>query len=442
MYNMNIIFSHHCKTLFFIISACCCTLFCKAQQKSDSLSFNQVITRVIDSHPSIKEAEETLHEANSKIELAKSAYLPTADLSGSYSRVGPVSKVTFPELGSFQFNPYDNYTIGVNVNQMIYDFGKTSKSVEIENKKKEINQTDIDRIKQNLSKIIVNNYYNLVYIQSAIGIKNEELENLQAHLHIIEKKNDTGSATKYELLTTQVKISTVESQKYDLEASYRVQQSILNTLLGLPEDTPHQVYTTFAPENFQDDSSLIDYAFTHREELRLAKEKTELEQLNYEVYKSFNNPTINAFGSAGFRNGYAPDLNELRGNFLLGIGIKVPLYDAKKRKNNMQLAKSGILMSQYETEIQRRNITNEVVEAKSYIDASKKKVDQFELQLSHAQQAYELAMVSYKSGTITNLDLLDSETAVSESHLQLLKAKIDQRICFLNLEIAMGQHLY
>ncbi len=434
--------SQSCKKLSFIIVACCCTLFAKAQQKSDSLSFDQVVTKVMDSHPSIKEAEEILNEANSRIELVKSAYLPTVDLSGSYSRVGPVSKVSFPGLGTFQFNPNNNYNVGVDVNEVVYDFGKTSKSVDIENKKKEINKIDIDRIKQNLSKLIINNYYNLVYIQSAIRIKNEELQNLQAHLHIVEKKNNTGSATKYELLTTQVKISTIESQKVDLEASYNVQQSVLNTLLGLPEDTPHKVYAVFPSEKFSDEGSLIEYAFDHREEIKLAKQKTELEHLNYAAIKSVNNPSINAFGSVGFKNGYSPDLNELRGNFLLGVGIKMPLYDAKKKKNNMQLSKSDILVSQYETEVQKRNITNEVVEAKSYIDASKKKVEQFDIQLDHALQAYELAQVSYKSGAITNLDLLDSETSVSESRLQLLKAQIDQRICYLNLEIAMGKHLY
>ena len=434
--------SQSCKKLSFIIVACCCTLFAKGQQKSDSLSFDQVIVKVMDSHPSIKEAEEILNEANSRIELVKSAYLPTVDFSGSYSLVGPVSKITFPGLGTFPFNPNNNYNVGVDVNEVIYDFGKTSKSIDLENKKKEINKIDIDRIKQNLSKLIINNYYNLVYTQSAIRIKDEELQNLQAHLHIVEKKSNTGSATRYELLTTQVKISTIESQKVDLEASYHVQQSVLNTLLGLPEDTPHKVYAVFSSEEFSDDGSLIEYAFDHREEIKLAKQKTELEHLNYAAIKSVNNPSINAFGSVGFKNGYSPDLNELRGNFLLGVGIKMHLYDAKKKKNNMQLSKSDILVSQYETEVQKRNITNEVVEAKSYIDASKKKVEQFDIQLDHALQAYELAMVSYKSGAITNLDLLDSETSVSESRLQLLKAKIDQRICYLNLEIAMGKHLY
>jgi len=120
--------------------------------------------------------------------LAKSAYLPTVDLNATYSRVGPVTKVTFPEFGTFQLNPYDNYNAGINVNQTIYDFGKTSKSVDVENKKREINKISIDQIKQNLSMLVTNNYYTLVYIQNAIDIKNEELLNLQNHLKQSRRK--------------------------------------------------------------------------------------------------------------------------------------------------------------------------------------------------------------------------------------------------------------
>ena len=101
-----------------------------------------------------------------------------------------------------------------------------------------------------------------------------------------------------------------------------------------------------------------------------------------------------------------------------------------------------MVSSQLETEIVRRNIVNEVVEAQSGIESSKKKVAQFEMQLTHALQAYELAKTSYKSGVITNLDLLDSETAVSESRLQLLKSQLDQQVSILKLKIAIGNHIY
>ncbi|WP_321517606.1 TolC family protein [uncultured Bacteroides sp.] len=413
-----------------------------AQQKADSLSFEQVMTQVIQSHPSVKEAQETLNGATAKIELAKSAYLPTVDLNASYTRLGPVSKVAFPGLGTFQFNPYDNYTAGVNVNQTIYDFGKTAKAVDVENKKKQLNVITIDQIKQSLSLLVTNNYYTLVYLQSAIDIKNEELRNLQSHLESIEKKNITGSATKYEILTTQVKLSSIESQKYDLEAALRTQLAVLNTLLGFPEDTPHRVMTVSSMEMASAEDASVAYAIEHREEMKMAKEKTELENLNFSAIKSANNPVINAFGSAGFKNGYSPDLNQMKGNFVVGVGVKVPLFDAKRTKYNLQASKSNLISSQYETEIVRRKIVNEVVGAQSDIDASKKKVTQFEMQLAHALQAFELAKTSFKNGVITNLDLLDSETAVSESRLQLLKSRLDNLISVLKLKVAVGNHIY
>lgn len=420
----------------------CCAMPMVAQQTADSLSFRQVMDRVMDSHPSVKEAQEVLNGASAKIELAQSAYLPTVDASASYTRLGPTSKVSFPGFGTFHLNPNDNYTAGINVNQTIYDFGKTSKSVEVEKKKKMLSELSIDQVKQSLSLLVTNNYYSLVYLQSAIEIKKEELANLQSHLSVIEKKSDTGSATKYEILTTQVKISTIESQKYDLEAALRTQLTVLNMLLGLPETTPHKVVTAWQLELVSMDELSVSNAIEQRQEMKLAKERTELEHLNYAAIKAANGPVINAFGNAGFKNGYTPDMDKMIGNFVVGVGVKVPLFDAKRTKNNLLISKSNFVNSQYETEITRRKIVNEVVEAQSGIEASQKKVRQFEMQLNRSLQAYELAKVSFKSGVITNLDLLDSSTAVSESRLQLLKSKLDHQVNVLKLKIAAGKRIY
>lgn len=289
---------------------------------------------------------------------------------------------------------------------------------------------------------VTNNYYSLVYLQSAIDIKNEELRNLHNHLEVVEKKKDTGSATKYEILTTQVKISTVESQMYDLEATRRTQMAILNMLLGLSENTYHRVSSSFTMEKLVSEEGSVSYAMDHREEMKQSKERSELERLNFSAIKAANNPVINAFGTAGLKNGYTPELNTMKGNFLVGVGLKIPLFDAKRTKNNLQISKSELISTEYETEIVRRKIINEVVEAQSGIDASRKKVEQFEMQCAHAQQAYELAKTSFKNGVITNLDLLDSETAVSESQLQLLKSRLDLLICVQKLKIAVGKRIY
>ena len=83
-----------------------------------------------------------------------------------------------------------------------------------------------------------------------------------------------------------------------------------------------------------------------------------------------------------------------------------------------------------------------MVECRANAEAALKKVKQSELQLHQAMQAYKLAEVSYQAGTITNLDLLESYTALSESKLALFKTKIDYTVNLQKLKIALGERIY
>ena len=67
---------------------------------------------------------------------------------------------------------------------------------------------------------------------------------------------------------------------------------------------------------------------------------------------------------------------------------------------------------------------------------------QSELQLKQAVQAYALAQAKFDAGVITNLELIEGSTAVSESRLQLLKSKIDYTGSLYKLKSAIGERLY
>ena len=360
----------------------------------DSLSLNQIISEVIKSHPSVQQAAEALNAADAKIDLAKSGYLPNVNFEASYDRLGPASSLAFPGLGKFELYPLNNYNASINVQQTVYDFGK-------------------------------------------------QLHTLKEHLDYIEKKKETGSATSYEILTTKVKISTVESQKIDLIAALNIQLAVLNNLLGTPENTPHVVKTelTTVLSNIPTDS-LSKYAMNHRDEMQIAKEKTTIAQLRYKMIKTQYNPVINLMAVGGEKNGFFPDLNKMTANYVAGIDLKIPIFDASRTKFNLRQANSYIQSSNFETEITRRTITNEVMENEANRLAALKKVKQFELQLTQAQQALALATISFKAGSITNLDLLDASTSVSESRLYLLKSKIDYMLSVYKLKMTLGQKLY
>ncbi len=411
--------------------------------RNDSLDLKPLINKVIQTYPTIQQANEALNAADIKIELARSAYLPNAMVSGSYAHIGPVPSLTIPNMGSFTLAPVDNINAALNVNQTISDFGKTKKSIEYEEKSKGLNSIGLEQVKQRMSLMTIGCYYNLLYFQEAIAIKEERLSTLNQHLKNVEKQVETGSATQYEILSTKVRISTVESQKTDVITALNFQNSLLNMLLGEPASSQHRVRNILQTDMVPlSEDSLIAVALNNRNEMKLAEKKVIVSQAYQELVKKHENPVISAFASGGWKNGYIPELNKPKANYAIGLNLSIPIYDASRTKLNAKLVGSTIQSNRYEVDLTKRTITNEVMESINTLKAAISKSKLFEMQFSQAKKALELAELKFKSGTLTNLDLLDVENAESESRLMFLKARIDRVVSAIKVKAALGMNLY
>jgi len=403
----------------------------KVNTETDSLSLKSIIEKVISSHPTVKVAEEAINNANAKIGLARTGYMPEADITANFTNLGPVTKLSIPNMGTFQLYPEN------------YDFGRTNQNIKLENEGKTIAEQNIEQVKQKLSIYAVSNFYTLVFLQAALKIKDEQLEALNSHLSYVEKMMATGSATEYQILTTKVKISSIESQKVDIISAMTAQQASLNSLLGNEQSVKPVVKTELRVDvpAVQADS-LLSYAYHNRDEVILNEMKTSLAGLRLGLVKLTNKPVISFMASAGGKNGYVPELGILKANYVVGLGVRIPIFDGTKNKYNISQAQSSLTSLSYESDFTRRTVSSELTEAEAYMSAAWKKVSQFELQVTQALKAYSLAETSFKAGVITNLDLLDANTSLSESRLLLLKARIDYSASVYKLKSALGERIY
>jgi len=409
----------------------------------DSLSLQEIILEVTHNHPAVKAAEEALQKAEAKVGLAKTGYLPDVDFTANYSNVGPVPELTFEPFGTFKLFPNNNYSATLNVRETIYDFGRTAKSIETEKQSKLIDVQSLEQVKQKIAQAAIAGFYGLCYLQEAVKIKAEQLKVLHEHLLFVQKKKETGSATEYEILATQVKSSVVESQLLDLEAARTVQQSALNTLLGLPVSNPVTVKASI--ENEKPESSnetIFNSALTNRNEMIMGRKKEDLANLHLLTIKDQNKPIISFVFNGGAKNGYMPDINKIEPNYAAGAGIRIPIYDAHRTKYNLLQAESVIKSTHLELEQTGRVITGEIVENETNMKTAFRKIQLFELQLAQARKAYSLAETNFKAGAITNLDLLDAGNSVSDSQLMLIKARIDLAVCNYRYQAAIGKKLY
>lgn len=413
------------------------------ENQSDSLSLSNAIDIVLSNYPSIKQAETALQIADAKISMAKTAFNPEIDFSGSYTRIGPVPTIDFPPMGEFQLAPENNYNAAINYHQTLWDFGKTAKEISYENKSKEISQQNINQIKQKLTFSVISLFYKLVYLQEALVIKKEQISALDAHLDFIRRKKNTGSATEFEILSTQVKLSNAQSQLTDLETAKNVQVTLFNSLLGNQHGTPIVVkkdLETELPALGLD--SMLALALTERNEIKIADEKVVLADLQYKLIKAGNNPVLNLFANAGFKNGYVPDLNELKANYVIGLGVKIPLFYGNRKKYKLEQTLAVKQSDLQGVELVKKDVTNQVVESNAEIISSQKKINQSLVQLQFATRALEIAEVNFKEGALTNIELLDANTNLSESKLSLLKAQIEFQVNVYKLLLSIGQEIH
>jgi len=406
----------------------------------DSLSLPQILKQVLDTYPTVVKAQEAIQAAEAGISLAKSGYYPNIAGAAGYTRIGPVPDLTIPEMGHFSLAPNNNYNATVSIYGNIYDFDKTARNVTLEKSNRELSEKNVGLVRQRLTLLTSVSYYTLVYLQEAIRIKDNQISTLRQHLDFVTRKEQTGSATQYEILSTQVRLSNAGSQKVDLEASGQTQQAVLNSLMGHPVKTPVKVKVDFissVPGISPD--SLIIYALDHRNEMVMARLKEVHAQLYLRSVKVMDNPTLSAFVTGGVKNGYIPDLDKLTPNYAAGLGLSVPIFDATRRRNTIRLANSRISMARSDTDQESRDIAAEVYQNETSLLASLKKIDQGLLQVKQAREALNLAAVSFKTGAITNLDLLDAETALEESMVNLLRARTEYAINVVRLNISVGR---
>jgi outer membrane protein len=410
---------------------------------ADSVDLQKLVNSVIETHPSVLKAQEAINTGEANIGLSKASYYPNIELGAGYTRIGPVPNITIPNLGHFEMAPANNYNTTLDIHQMVYDFSKTKTNILVAESNKAIAAKNIDLVKQRLTILTITSYYSLAYLQEAIHIKEKQLGILEQHLDFVTRKKETGSATDFEILSTKVRISAAKNQKLDLETALNNQLAVINSLLGLPENTRIKVKNRLSAQvpTVQYDS-LINYALDHRSEILLAGLREKQAELHLQSLKLENNPVISAFASGGIKNGYFPDMNQPKANYTAGLGIKVPIYTATRHKNLLLIAASDISSIKQDIEQNRRDISSEVYQNTSNLEASIRKIRQSELQLEQSEEALNLADLSYKAGTLTNMDLLDSESLEADSQLNLMKAKIEYMINSVKLDISIGKPGY
>jgi outer membrane protein TolC len=238
-------------------------------------------------------------------------------------------------------------------------------------------------------------------------------------------------------------VANANSQKVDVESALQKQNIALKRLMGTPADQKIELQGDFNSQNTEINSdSLVRDALSQRREMVLARDAETSLEIQRRLASLSDRPSLKANLLLGVKNGYIPDLNQPKVNWVAGAQVQMPLFNGFRTRYRKQESEANLAAANAHTRDVSQQVRSEVQQALADIRARQEKIQATQLQLQQAEQALTLAKKQYEIGVITNLDLLDTQTSHLEANLNHLGALYQMILSRYALEKAAGSKIW
>jgi outer membrane protein len=389
------------------------------------LSLQEAEAMALRNHPLLQAATYDAQAANQVTREAKSAYYPAATANITGAGALPDSRIAAGLLN----NPgvYNRESNGVEINQLITDFGRTSNLVGSARLQAKAASQITQQTQQDVLLAVNRAYFGVLRAQAVLKVAEDTVKarGVLADQVTTLEKNQLKSQLDVsfaEVNLAQAKLLLVQAQN-DQKAA----EADLTTALGLANPQPFELSdepmpaappadpTDLIATALQSRPDLASVRFTHEAAIRYAKAERDLLM-----------PTISAIGAAGITPVYeAPLTNRYAA---AGINVEIPvfngfLFSARHSEANLRAQAEDQRMRDLADRIGRDVRT-------AWLDANTayQRLDVTAQLLKNASLALDLARERYKLGLSSIVELSDAELNLTQAQIADTGAKYDFQV--------------
>jgi outer membrane protein len=392
--------------------------------------------------PRLKELGQQVEISAIREDVTRGSYRPVVNGSVTYSYLNPVSIINIPTgpgtFSEIQTQPYGNQNANVALNQLLYDFGRAKHSLEKSKYDILIAKDNLELNKVTLASQVAGTYYTILYLERSIVVQDSVIQYFNLYKKLIDNKIKRGDALEFDALTAQSNIDQAGNRKVDLQNQLERQYNLLTYATG--ESQPTITTTSFLdlPLGITSEDSLMAVARLSNRELSLSKKRILAQEADVMLNRRNFMPTLNLNAAAGFRNGYQPDIAQTRFNYLIGAGLNIPIYNGNRNRNQVKIAESTLLSTRFSADNVEAGVKRDMDQALADIKASTDRLKNIESQIAQASRAMELAKSRFRNGTITYVELLNTQNNLLQAYLFKLQYEYQMTLAKVELARLMG----
>ncbi len=394
----------------------------------------ELIAEVIERNPGIKSAAADHAAAEETIIQAGALPAPMVSLTGH--ALAPQTRVG-PQLA------------GVTVTQNVPWFGERGDRREAAGRQASADRELLRVRRADAVRAVKTAYYEIGYLDAAIGIAAEEEELLRHYESLARARYAEGAASQQAVLKLQAAITQVRYRRRGLRGDRVAMVAELNALRDRP------VRQRFAPVALRDpdavpvdDDALRILEALGRErapEVLIAVHAMRRAEVGIRIAQRRYRPELALTGSWGVvaERGDGPGrLNPPPGNgddtFSVGIGLRVPIYRGALAAG-VREAEARFAAAQHEHRSALNRLALAVRGAGARLAATDQQIELYRSALlPQAEQALAASEAAYATGVIGVQELLAGERELLEARLGLARLRADYMKLLAGMERAVG----
>jgi len=401
-------------------------------KKGEKLDLQRCIDLAVVNHPGLLAARSSIKVNESRIGQAKANYYPQINVQTGYSRISS------PTIGTGRLaasGDYDQYASNLNLTQNIYDFGKTSTQVQIQNLNTESSRQDFHSVEAQIILGVKQAYYTFVQAGKNREVAQENVRQFQNHLEQARGFFEVGVKPKFDVTKAEVDLSNAKLNLIKAENSFRIARVNLNNAIGVPD----------APEYFLDNNLLFEKyeveiqdalkkAYEARPDLRSLMMKVEAGNQSRELAKKGYYPYVTGNANWGYDGQDFP----LDKSWNVGAALNIPIFSGFLTKNQVGEAEAALDVLKATEQSLRLQIRLEVEQAYSNLLESMDGIAAAQLAVRQAEENVDLANGRYTSGVGNPIEVTDALVSLSSARTNYIAALTGYKTAQASLEKAMG----
>lgn len=384
----------------------------------------------------------SLEKAVLALKVAKSNFLPSVNLSGSYTTaeggryanlpvgdmLNPVYSTlnqltgmsAFPQISNQQidFLPKNYYDVYVRTSMPLLNTDVIYNK-RIEEQKIHLEEFQVQIYKRELVKNIKTAYYTYLTASEGVKVYENALALVEKNVALNQALISNGKGLNASLLRAQSELENVKAQLNDMQNQQSNARNYFNFLLNKPQDAPVEAEPITSSADFLAATNTAATSDTNRrEELSMIRQVSKIQATVIDMNKRYWVPKVNAFLDLGSQAVDMEFSNKSR-YYMVGVNVGIPIFNGFRNSYKTQISQLDLRS----TEANYKNVEQQLQLA---VNTSRNNlatvIRNYHASLERqktAESYFNLIDRGFREGVNSQIEFIDANNQLTASTLQV-----------------------